>query len=176
MHQGNAKYNTDKGIYELSGSGANIWSTHDEFHYLWKRMKGNFILQASGKLLGKGIEQHQKFGWMVRTTPDSNAAMVATTIHGDGLTSLQYCKLPHTDVEKIKFTIIAPDVIQLERKGNQYIMSVAHFGEPFVTEQISDVNLPNDVYLRMLPANGGKPKVIAYLFGGQGYQHTILVA
>ncbi len=28
------------------------------------------------------------------------------------------------------------------------------------------------VYLRMLPATGGKPKVIAYLYGGQGSINT----
>jgi TolB protein len=147
LHPGNATYNASTGVYELSGSGTNIWFTCDDFHYLWKRMKGNFILQGRGQLLGKGIEQHRKFGWMVRTSLDSSAAMVAATIHGDGLTSLQYRKLPHTDIEETKFTISAPDVIQLERKGNQYIMSVAHFGEPFVTEQITDVDLKDDVYV-----------------------------
>jgi TolB protein len=38
-------------------------------------------------------------------------------------------------------------VIQLERKGNQYIMSAAHYGETFVTENVSDVNLGDDVYV-----------------------------
>ncbi len=156
LHPGNATYNAYTGIYDLSGSGANIWSTHDDFHYLWKRMKGNFIVQARGKLLGKGIEQHRKFGWMVRTTLDSSAAMVAATIHGDGLTSLQWRKLPHTDVEETKFTISAPDVVQLERKGNQYIMSVAHFGEPFVTEQITDVDLSDDVYVGLFICSHNK--------------------
>ncbi len=124
----------------LSGSGANIWFTNDEFQFVWKRIKGNFILQARGKLLGKGVEQHRKFGCMIRSGLDSSASMVAAAIHGDGLTSLQYRKTPHTNVEEIKFSINAPDVIQIERKGNKYIMSVAHFGEPFVTEQITDID------------------------------------
>ena len=38
LHPGNAAYNTSTGVYELSGSGSNIWFTHDDFHYLWKRM------------------------------------------------------------------------------------------------------------------------------------------
>jgi TolB protein len=159
LHPGSAIYNASSGDYKLSGSGTNIWFTHDDFHYAWKRMKGDFILQARGKLIGKGVEQHRKFGWMVRTNLDSISAMVSATIHGDGLTSLQYRKVPKTNVEETKFTISAPDVIQLERKGNQYIMSVAHFGEPFVTEQITDVELGDDVYVGLFICSHNKDVV-----------------
>ena len=53
----------------------------------------------------------------------------------------------------------APDVIQLERKGNQYIMSVAHFGEPFVTEEITDVDLGDDVYVGLFICSHNKDVV-----------------
>ncbi|HEV2833531.1 MAG TPA: biopolymer transporter TolR [Hanamia sp.] len=147
LHSGSATYSDLTGDYELSGSGTNIWFTSDAFHYVWKKMKGDFILQARGKFIAKGEEPHRKFGWMVRTNLDSTSAMVSATIHGDGLTSLQYRKAPKTNVEETKFSISGPDVIQLERKGNQYIMSVAHFGDPFVTQQIADVPLKDEVYV-----------------------------
>jgi TolB protein len=156
LHPGSGTYNSNSGDYLLSGSGSNIWSTHDDFHFVWKKMKGNFILQARGHLIGKGTEAHRKFGWMVRTNLDSTSAMVAATVHGDGLTSLQYRKAPDTDVEETKFTISAPDVIQLERKDHQYIMSVAHFGEPFVTQQIADLNLGDDVYVGLFICSHNK--------------------
>lgn len=156
LHPGNATYTDAAGVYEISGSGTNIWFTHDDFHYVWKKMKGDFILQSRGKLIGKGVEQHRKFGWMIRNGLDSNSAMVAATIHGDGLTSLQYRKVSKTNVDETKFTINAPDVIQLERKGKQYIMSVAHFGEPFVTEQIADIDLNDDVYVGLFICSHNK--------------------
>jgi TolB protein len=102
LHPGSGTYNASKGDYVLSGSGTNIWFTHDDFHYVWKKIKGNFILQARGHLIGKGVVQHRKFGWMVRANIDSTSAMVSATIHGDGLTSLQYRKLPKTNVEETK--------------------------------------------------------------------------
>src|SRR5206468_4793111 len=37
--------------------------------------------------------------------------------------------------------------LQLERKGNQYIMRAAIYGEPFLTDTISDIDLGNDVYV-----------------------------
>jgi TolB protein len=30
--------------YVVSGSGYNIWFDHDEFHFVYKKMKGDFIL------------------------------------------------------------------------------------------------------------------------------------
>jgi TolB protein len=159
LHRGNGAYIASAGDYVLSGSGTNIWFTHNDFHYVWKRMKGNFILQARGHLIGKGVEAHRKFGWMVRTNLDSTSAMVAATIHGSGLTSLQYRKAPKTNVEENQFTISGPDVIQLERKGERYIMSVAHFGEPFVTQEISDIKLGDDVYVGLFICSHNKDVV-----------------
>ena len=147
LHKGSANYDAAADTYNITGSGTNIWFGHDEFHFAWKKMKGDFILRARGKFLGKGVEEHRKYGWMVRQSLDTSSAMVAATIHGNGLTSLQYRKAPHTNVEEKQFDIQAPDVIQLERKEDTFIMSVAHFGETFVTQQISDVNLDGDVYV-----------------------------
>lgn len=116
LHPGSAIYDSNSQEYLVSGSGSNIWALRDDFHYLWKRAKGNFILQARGSLLGKGVDAHRKFGWMIRTSLDSSAAMVAATVHGDGLTSLQYRKAPQTNVEETKSAVSGPDVIQLEKK------------------------------------------------------------
>ena len=110
-------------------------------------MSGDFILQTRGHLIGKGVEEHRKFGLMVRANLDSTSAMVAATIHGSGLTSLQYRKSPKTNVEEKQFTISGPDVVQLEKKGNQYIMSVAHFGDTLVTQEIQDIDLGDNVYV-----------------------------
>jgi TolB protein len=110
-------------------------------------MKGDFILHARGRLLGKGVDPHRKMGWMIRAGADTNAAMVSAAVHGDGLTSLQYREAKGDSVKETPFQITAPDVIQLERKGNTYIMSVARHGDPFVSEKITDINLGDNVYI-----------------------------
>ncbi|HET7116327.1 MAG TPA: biopolymer transporter TolR [Hanamia sp.] len=147
LHPGTTTYNSGSDTYEISGSGANIWFTHDDFQYAWKKIKGDFIIQARGRFIGKGVEEHRKFGLMARANLDSTSAMVAATVHGSGLTSLQYRKIPKTNVEEKQFSISGPNEIQLERRGNLYIMSVAHFGDTFVTEEIMDVDLGEDVYV-----------------------------
>src|SRR5215475_14436506 len=144
LHKGSANYEETKHSYQLTGSGGNIWLTHDEFQFAWKKMKGDFILQARGTLLGAGMEPHRKFGWMIRTSLDSTSAMVCAALHGNGLTSLQYRKSPKTNVDQDTFSARAPDVIELERRGKQFIMSVAHFGEAYTAQQVSEVDLGDE--------------------------------
>ena len=76
---GSASYDSTTGVYQLSGSGANVWAARDAFHYAWRKMKGDFILTARGQLVGKGVDPHRKFGWMIRSSLDS-AAVHATAI------------------------------------------------------------------------------------------------
>ena len=144
---GSVVYDDDKEEYTVAGSGTNMWTDHDEFHFLWKRMKGNFILTARAAFIGKGVEAHRKIGWIIRPGLEADSAQVSAVVHGDGLTSLQFRRTRGTATEEIKSNVTAPDVVQLERKGNTYVMAVARFGEPFVTEQVSDISLGDDVYV-----------------------------
>jgi TolB protein len=146
-HKGSGSYDSSLQQYQLSGSGTNVWATHDEFHFVWKKIKGDFILRTNVAFIGKGVEMHRKIGWMVRTSLDSTSKHISAAVHGDGLTSLQFRKTVHGATEEKKATITAADVIQLERKGNTYIMSVARKGDLFETEEISDVDLGDDVYV-----------------------------
>jgi TolB protein len=147
LHKGAVAYDAKEGTYEITGSGANIWGASDEFQFAWRKLKGNFILQARATLLGKGVDPHRKLGWMVRKSLDTNSSSVNATVHGDGLTSLQYRKEDGGTMEEKKFDTKAPDVIQLERRGNRFIMSVAHSGELFVSQDIAGIDLGDDVYV-----------------------------
>jgi TolB protein len=164
LHKGATTYTPSTQTYQLSGAGSNIWFNHDEFQYAWKKMKGNFILQARGVLQGKGVDPHRKFGWMVRSSLDTSAAMVAATVHGDGLTSLQYRKTANTNIEQMISGITGSDMVQLERRGNQYILSVARFGEPYVVEQVSDIDLGEEVYTGLFICSHNKDVVEKVVF------------
>src|SRR5215208_5580002 len=54
LKAGTAGYDPQKQVYTITGAGANMWSGHDEFHYVYKKLKGNFILRLRGNLIGKG--------------------------------------------------------------------------------------------------------------------------
>src|SRR5919202_1892233 len=64
---GAATYIPQTQQYIISGAGYNVWFDHDEFHYVYKRLKGDFILYARAELVGwNGVDPHRKVGWMVR--------------------------------------------------------------------------------------------------------------
>jgi TolB protein len=146
-HKGSATFEKESQQYHLEGSGTNIWGTHDEFHFVWKKMKGDFILRTNAEFIGKGVEDHRKIGLMVRSSLDTNSKHINAVVHGDGLTSLQFRRTVSGITEEKKSTLTHADVIQLERKGNTYTMSVARKGETFVTEKLDDLDLGDDVYV-----------------------------
>lgn len=142
---GTAIYSETSQTYRLSGSGSNIWFGQDSCSFLSKKMKGDFILQTQFHFIGTGHELHRKTGIMIRKSLASNSPVVSCTVHGDGLTSLQYRTQAGEDMKEIKFTISGPDVLQLEKKGNTYIMSVAHFGEIYQIQKLENIDLGSDL-------------------------------
>ena len=144
---GSLTYIAPSGQYVISGAGSNIWGDHDAFHFVYRKIKGDFILYTRAGFVGwNGVEAHRKMGWMIRNSLDSKSAHVNAVVHGDGLTSLQYRKTTGAGTEEIKSKTDHADVIQLERKGNTYTLRAAKFGEPFVTLEVADINLSDTVY------------------------------
>ena len=144
---GSAVYNPVSQEYTLAAGGLNVWAQRDEFQFVWKRMKGDFILQARVELLGAGVDKHRKLGWMVRSTLDPDAAYADAAVHGDGLTSLQYRRTKGAITEEVRSPAGGADVVQLQRKGTAYTFSSARFGEPFTTTVLPEIALGDDVYV-----------------------------
>lgn len=147
---GSATYNKTDQSYDLKGSGYNIWFARDEFHYLYNKIKGNFILTANFEFVGKGTENHRKTGWMVRQSTDENAVHASATLHGDGMTCLQWRVNAGMAMRDPQDEIFAKDssynIIQVERTGNEIIMRAAHTGKPLeIIGSHEFENLPEEV-------------------------------
>jgi TolB protein len=142
---GAATYNSATQEYRLTAGGTNVWGQRDEFHFAWRTMTGDFILQGRTEFLGTGVDPHRKAGWMVRDGIDADARYVDAVVHGDGLTSLQFRREKGGVTEQIESAVKGADVIQLERRGGTYTFSAARFGEPFTAVKIADVPLGDEV-------------------------------
>src|SRR5438477_33603 len=88
-NRGSVTYDAARERYTIAGSGANMWLDHDDFHYLWKRIQGNFLLLARAQFDGPGVEPHRKLGWTIRSDLTRGSAHVTAAVHGDGLAALQ---------------------------------------------------------------------------------------
>jgi Tol biopolymer transport system component len=147
---GSVTYDPGQQRYLIAGSGQNMWGDHDDFHFVWKRMTGNFILSTRARFLGAGGDPHRKIGWTIRPSLETRSAHVTAALHGNGLMSLQFRRATGgtTEEEKSRDSLPNADaVIQLERRDGVYIMSVARFGDTLATQELSGVSLPDTVYV-----------------------------
>jgi hypothetical protein len=143
-------YNPQRQEYVVSGSGQNMWGDRDDFHFVWQRLTGNFTVLTRARFIGAGVEEHRKIGWTIRPTLASNGVHVTAALHGNGLMSLQYRRTVggETEENKSRDSLPDPDVlIRLERRNGVYLMSVGRFGDSLVTQQLTDVTLPDTVYV-----------------------------
>ena len=149
-HAGSVSFSAQRQEYVISGSGQNMWGDHDDFHFVWKRLSGNFTLLTRARFIGAGVEEHRKIGWTIRPTLASNGIHVTAALHGNGLMSLQYRRTVggQTEEQKSRDSLPHPDVlIRLERRNGVYLMSVGRFSDSLVTQQLSGVSLPDTVYV-----------------------------
>jgi Tol biopolymer transport system component len=144
--KGDVHFMPDRQEYIITGSGGNVWFGEDQFHYLWKMIDGDFILTADISLIGAGSHEHRKAGWMIRASLDPGSPHVSVAVHGDGLTSLQYRQVAGGETSEHRSPVTHPDIIQLERKGNIFILSAAERGRPFDTVMIAENVLTGKVY------------------------------
>ena len=120
---------------------------------------------------------------MIRASLDSTSKHINAVVHGDGLTSLQYRRAVGNNTEEIKAKLTHADVIQLERKGNKYIMSVARNGALFETEEVDDLDLGDEVYVGLFVCSHNanvsetaifhNVRIVVPANGQDGYQHYI---
>ncbi|HUX84697.1 MAG TPA: hypothetical protein VMV20_05655, partial [Chitinophagaceae bacterium] len=142
---GSSTYDEATQTYTLGGSGYNIWFDHDQFQYCFRKLGGDFILTADFAFQGDSGNAHRKIGWMVRESDDPQAAQIGAVSHRDGLTVLQWRVLRGAFMRDPQDEIRSPktdfQTLQLERRGNLFIMRVAHPGEPL--QEVGEHEMPD---------------------------------
>ena len=147
---GSVTYDPQRREYVIAGSGQNMWDARDDFHFVWKRLSGNFVLATRARFIGKGVEEHRKIGWTIRPSLATNGVHVTAALHGNGLMSLQFRRTAGGVTEEEKSRDSLPDadaVIQLERRDGVYILSVGRVGDTLATQMLTGVSLPDTVYV-----------------------------
>ncbi len=144
---GGVDYDPETQEYVVRGSGTNMRVESDAFHVMWRRLSGDFILRADAEFAGDGADPHGRMGWIVRSGLDSSAAHVSAAVHGDGFTALQFRPEAGAPTEEVQASIAAPDVIQLERQGDTFVLSVARRADVFGASVSQEVDLGEDVYV-----------------------------
>ncbi len=144
---GSAAFDRDSQEYLLSSSGTNMWADHDEYHFAWRKVRGDFIVQASAEFLGTGTGPHRKMGIIVRASLDPKSPHVNAAFHGNGLSDLQFRKVFGGPTEEIRVGPAGAAVLQLERAGRKFTMGAAKFGDTLSSQDFEAIDLPDEVYV-----------------------------
>lgn len=145
--KGSAVYNKEEQTYLLSGAGKNMWTNEDQFHFVWKKIKGDFIIKATVKFIGEGVAGHRKIGIIARDKLTNNSRYADACVHGGEPlnTSLQYRLLDGDTTGQVLVSSVHPTDIELERSGNTFTFSSAVFGENYKSVT-KEVQLNEEVY------------------------------
>ena len=72
---GGASYDPATQTYTITGAGTNMWDDRDEFHVVWRKLTGDFILRTHAAFVGTGVDPHRKMGWIVRSSLESRIGL-----------------------------------------------------------------------------------------------------
>jgi TolB protein len=128
---GSAHYDRAKDTYTIISSGANIWSTVDGFHFVWKKISGDASLTADIDFPAAtgDANPHRKAVLMFRQSPDPGGAYADAAVHGSGLTALQYRLAAGETTQDIELQIPSPGTVRLEKRGDTVTMFAGKRGE-----------------------------------------------
>ncbi|SHE73250.1 WD40-like Beta Propeller Repeat [Mariniphaga anaerophila] len=146
---GNFQFDKKNQQFILEGAGYNTWFERDEFYFVSQEAEGDFILSANLKFLGEGADPHRKIGLMIRNSKNEDAVYMDGAIHGDGLASLQYRTTKGGETREIASAIEAPQFVQVERAGNEFIFRVSNNGRPLVEVGRVTLEMASSVFAGM---------------------------
>jgi TolB protein len=112
------------GAYAVSGGGENMWFTNDAFHFVWKRVSGDFDFQAAIQWREAGGNAHRKACLMVRQSLSADSPYVDVATHGDGLTSLQFRDVPGGLTHEVQANASRPTVVGIGRQHGAFYLSL----------------------------------------------------
>ncbi len=129
---GSGSFDAATSAYSVASSGANLWSTKDGFHMVWKKVSGDVSMTADIELStpAAASSPHRKAFLIFRQSLDPDSMYADAAVHGNGETALQYRRNQGDTTQDIAFDLGAPRRVRLEKRGDTVTLFVSMKGEP----------------------------------------------
>src|SRR5882724_9460983 len=115
---GSVEYNAAAGTYLVTGGGDNMWTTNDNFQFVWKQMSGDLAFAADITWPKPGGAEHRKACLMIRQSLEPNSPYADVVVHGVGMTGFQYRKDQGNITVHVQTSTNAPGRVRLEKRGD----------------------------------------------------------
>ena len=164
------------GTIVMSGEGADIWGTADQFRYVYKQLNGDgSIIARLDSLQERDI--NTKAGVMIRQNLETNSIMAATLFHANGPTALQYRTTTGGNVAQINsgagdLAAELPIWLKITRTGNTITSQRSIDGvnwEPInggQTASTAQVSMGSPVYIGLVVCSHQADVLSAAIFSG----------
>lgn len=143
-----AQYDLAKGVYTITGGGANMWAATDAFYFVWKKVSGDVSLTADIKWVGTSAAEHRKAVLQIRQSLDPGSSYADAVSHGNGLTSLQFRGAANEQTYQVVAAEDGPTRLRIVRKGVTIMMYSGKPGEEWkATGPVEYITLKDPVYV-----------------------------
>lgn len=122
LQEGSVTHDASKETYTVTGSGGNVWSAADEFHFVWKKISGDVSLAADISFPETGGDPHKKAVLMIRQSLSADSAYAGVALHGNGLTSLQAREENGAATHEIQSNFSGPKRVRIQKIGQYFYM------------------------------------------------------
>lgn len=134
---GNDQYDRVTSSYRVTGGGADMWSTSDDFHLTWVRLSGDVTITADVLFVPNPAQPLAKAVLIVRQSLAPESAYADVAIHGDGHITLQWRERPGDQTRDLTAPQRWHHILRLARKGDvftAYAVTNGHsFDRPFAS-------------------------------------------
>lgn len=134
-------YDSHSQVYQMGVPGTERATPSAEPSLAWRKLQGDFIVRAEVSF----TENLSVVGWQARASLEPEADFVQAVRDSAGQARLEFSE--SAGVDAYRLPVSAPEVLQLERRGNLFILSAAQFGEPFTVTSVSHRELPEQLYV-----------------------------
>jgi TolB protein len=135
------------GEYRVTGGGADIWGTADDFHFTWVRLSGDVSLTADIRFPASSPEVLRKALLMIRQSLDPGSAYADAAIHGDGHINLQFRVVDGGKTDDTLSTQHGSTRLRIERKGSQFTIFAGEPGQALIPAPPMTIVMRDPLYV-----------------------------
>jgi glucose/arabinose dehydrogenase/regulation of enolase protein 1 (concanavalin A-like superfamily) len=152
------------GTFVARGSGADIWSTADAFHFVYQPVSGNSTIIARVASI-QNTSSWAKAGVMIRESLAAGARNAYMAVsYGNGLTFQQRTATNGTSVSTAVAGLAAPYWVKLQRSGSTFTASRSADGVTWTVVGTASITMATNVYVGLAVTSHNNAAVCASVF------------
>ena len=128
---GGSSFGSNGTFYTVTSAGEKIWGTSDDFHFVWKKAKGDLAISAEILFDAASGDPYKKAVLMIRQSLAADSPYADAALHLNGLASLQSRLTPGARTYEIRTNAKSPTRLKLEKRGDYFYLYTARGNEPF---------------------------------------------